>query len=79
MRITSVGQIVVRSRGLVSTLAVRKLTVRFLANILIKRGYNINILQKKFCQAISKYASDFQKWSIPQDIKSWFYQVVRPN
>ena len=72
------GQII-RIQRLTSLKEDFEVRVRFLADILIKRGYNINILQKKFCQAINKYASDFQKWSIPQDIKSWFYQVVRPN
>ena len=27
-------------------------------------------------QAIDRYESEFQKWSLPVDLKSWFFQIV---
>ena len=53
--------------------------VNFLAGILIKRGYDKKLLLKQFCRAIDKYTSEFQKWSLPLDLKSWFFQIVHIN
>ena len=53
--------------------------VKFLADILINRGYDGHLLRKKFCQAIVKYGSEFQKWTLPQDIRSWFFQIIGLN
>ena len=50
--------------------------VKFLASILIKRGYNIKFLCRRFTKALDKYGSEFQKWSLPLDLKSWFFQMV---
>ena len=39
--------------------------VKFLATILITRGYKLNLLQKQFCKAVCNYTSEFQKWALP--------------
>ena len=49
---------------------------KFLADILIARGYRRDYLQKQFCKAVSKYISEFQKWTLPLDISSWFLQIL---
>ena len=72
------GQIV-RFQRLTSLREDFEARVKFLATILIKRGYNINFLCKRFTKAIDKYGSEFQKWSLPLDLKSWFFQIVNDN
>ena len=72
------GQIV-RFQRLTSLREDFEARVRFLATILIKRGYNINFLCRRFTKAIDKYGSEFQKWSLPLDLKSWFFQIVNDN
>ena len=67
---------VIRIQRLTSLKEDFEIRVKYLADILIKRGYNIRFLRKKFCQAIAKYTSDFQKWSLPQDVSLWFSQIV---
>ena len=49
---------------------------KFLADILIARGYKRGFLQKQFCRAVNKYISEFQKWALPLDISAWFLQIV---
>ena len=49
---------------------------KFLADILIARGYKRGFLQKQFCRAVNKYISEFQKWALPLDISAWFSQIV---
>ena len=53
--------------------------VNFLASILIRRGYDKKLLQKQFCRAINKYTAEFQKWSMPLDLRSWFLQIININ
>ena len=51
--------------------------VKFLADILLGRGYDCRLLQKQFCRAVEKYVQEFQKWTIPLDLRSWFFEIVR--
>ena len=44
--------------------------VKFLADILIRRGYDFKLLQRQFCKAVEKYVLEFQKWTIPLDSRS---------
>ena len=53
--------------------------VNFLAGILIRRGYDRKLLSKQFCRSIDKYSSEFQKWSLPLNLKSWFFQLININ
>ena len=53
--------------------------VKFLADILIKRGYDVGLLQKQFCRAVDKYIIEFQKWTILLDLKAWFFDIVRSS
>ena len=68
---------VIRIQRLTSLMEDFEQRVRFLADILIKRGYDSSILQKQFSRAINKYTKEFQKWSIPHDLKYWFSQITR--
>ena len=49
---------------------------RYLGNILRQRGYYINTLEKLFSKCIIKYAVEFQKWSLPANTKTWFYNII---
>ena len=69
------GQIV-RFQRLTSLREDFEARVKYLASILIKRGYNIKFLCRRFTKALDKYGSEFQKWSLPLDLKSWFFQMV---
>ena len=53
--------------------------VKFLADILIKRGYDVRLLQKQFCRAVDKYIIEFQKWAILLDLRAWFFDIVRSS
>ena len=68
---------VIRIQRLTSLMEDFEQRVKFLADILIKRGYDSSILQKQFSRAINKYTKEFQKWSIPHDLKYWFSQITR--
>ena len=70
---------VIRIQRLTSLREDFEVRVKFLADILIKRGYNGHFLRKKFCQAIVKYGLEFQKWTLPQDVRSWFFQIIGLN
>ena len=72
------GQII-RIQRLTSLKEDFEIRVKFLADILTGRGYSGHLLRKKFCQAIDKYGSEFQKWSLPQDIRLWFSQIMGSN
>ena len=69
------GQIV-RFQRLTSLKEDFEARVKFLASVLIKRGYNIKFLKKRFARAIDKYGSEFQKWSLPLDLNSWFFDII---
>ena len=69
------GQIV-RFQRLTSLREDFEARVKYLASILIKHGYNIKFLCRRFTKALDKYGSEFQKWSLPLDLKSWFFQMV---
>ena len=47
-----------------------------LGNILKQRGYHINTLERLFSKCITKYAIEFQKWSLPANTKTWFYNII---
>ena len=68
---------VIRIQRLTSLLVDFEQRAKFLANILMKRGYDSFLLQKQFCRAINKYTKEFQKWPIPHDLKNWFSQIIR--
>ena len=50
--------------------------VKFLADILLRRGYDFRLLQRQLCKAVEKYVLEFQKWTIPLDLRSWFLKIV---
>ena len=68
---------VIRFQRLTSNKVDFEVRVKFLASILLTRGYSRCLLQKQFCRAIDKYTTEFQKWSLPQDLVSWFLEIVR--
>ena len=72
------GQIV-RFQRLTSLREDFEIRVKFLADILLDRGYILDLLQIQFCRAVDKYTSEFQKWSLPQDLRLWFLDIVRPR
>ena len=72
------GQIV-RFQRLTSLREDFEIRVKFLADILLDRGYSLVLLQIQFCRAVHKYTSEFQKWSLPQDLRLWFLDIVRPR
>ena len=49
---------------------------KFLADILIQRGYNRKRLLVLFCKAVEKYISEFQKWALPLNFSSWFSSIL---
>ena len=51
--------------------------VKFLADILLVRGYDFRLLRRQFCRALDKYVSEFQKWALPLNLVTWFNQIVR--
>ena len=53
--------------------------VKFLAAILQNRGYRYDFLQRQFCRAIDRYVSEFQKWTLPLDLRSWFADITRSS
>ena len=70
---------VIRFQRLSSFKSDFEIRIRFLAIILIDRGYKAYLLQKQFCRAINKYLTEFQKWAIPLDLKSWFTIIIQSN
>ena len=50
---------------------------RFLGNILTQRGYNAKLLERQFNKCIIKYSNEFQKWALPQNIKTWFKDIFK--
>ena len=52
-----------------------ELRVLHLGKVLLERGYFIRRLERMFCRAIDKYAREFQKWSLPMDIRGWFTDI----
>ena len=67
---------VVRYQRLTSFKVDFEVRTKFLADILLARGYNKKILCSKFSKAVEKYILEFQKWEIPIDLKSWFIDIV---
>ena len=39
------------------------------------RGYELKHLEREFCKAINKYAREFQKWAIPDNLNNWFKSI----
>ena len=70
------GQII-RFQRLCSNLIDFEERIKFLANILLTRGYNKKLLQKQFCKAIEKYIEEFQKWVIPLRFDNWFREIMQ--
>ena len=50
---------------------------RFLGEILKSRGYHFNALERLFCKCVIKYAKEFQKWSLPLNVKKWFSDIFK--
>ena len=67
---------VIRFQRLCSLLGDFEERTRFLARILINRGYDKRLLQKQFCKAIEKYLGDFQKWALPLKFDIWFREII---
>ena len=67
---------VIRYQRLTSLKGDFEVRTKFLADILLARGYNKKILCNKFSKAVQKYILEFQKWEIPLDIKLWFDSIV---
>ena len=67
---------VIRYQRLTSFKVDFEVRTKFLADILLARGYNRKILCNKFTKAVEKYILEFQKWEIPLDLKSWFIDIV---
>ena len=67
---------VIRFQRLCSLLGDFEERTRFLARILINRGYDKRLLQKQFCKAIEKYLGDFQKWALPSKFDIWFREII---
>ena len=42
---------------------------------LLERHYRIHMLERQFCRVVDKYIKDFQKWSIPLDLRAWFKEI----
>ena len=70
------GQII-RFQRLCSNLVDFEERTKFLANILLTRGYNKKLLQKQFCKALEKYIEEFQKWTIPLRYDNWFKEIIQ--
>ena len=49
--------------------------VRILGNILLKRNYSKVKLAREFRLVIGNYRAEFERWSIPIDIQSWFNDI----
>ena len=45
----------------------------FLGEILKSRGYHFNALERLFCKCVIKYAKEFQKWSLPLNVKKMVF------
>ena len=42
----------------------------------IKKTCNIKFLKRRFTRTVDKYGSEFQKWSLPLDLNSWFFDII---
>ena len=69
------GQII-RFQRLCSDRSDFELRTRHLGLILKDRGYELKRLEREFCKAISKYVREFQKWAIPDNLNSWFKNIL---
>ena len=70
------GQII-RFQRLCTDISTFEERTKILIDILIKRRYRFDKLQREFCRAIERFISDFQVWSIPLDFKDWFLNISR--
>ena len=52
-----------------------ELRTKHLGLILKDRGYKFKRLEREFCKAINKYAREFQKWAIPDNLNNWFKNI----
>ena len=48
---------------------------KFLLDILVGRGYKMDLLRREFSKAVEKYISEFQRWTIPVNFSSWFDKI----
>ena len=67
---------VLRYQRLCSNLADFVERTRMLADVLLKRGYNVGVLCREFMGVIGNYKSEFERWDIPSDVKIWFDDIV---
>ena len=52
---------------------------KMLLDILVNRGYRIGKLRREFCKVVEKYISEFHKWVLPSNFKSWFSDINLGN
>jgi hypothetical protein len=50
---------------------------RQLVQTLKSRNYKLDRLRKEFCRVIVKYRIEFMKWVIPENLASWFNEIIR--
>ena len=70
---------VIRFQRLCSFKVDFEIRVKFLATILQNRGYKLAYLQRQFCRAVDRYISEFQRWTLPLDLRSWFSDITRSS
>ena len=66
---------IIRFQRLSSKMKDFELRTKYLGSILINRGYQINLLEREFCRAITKFTREFQKWALPIDLNVWFRNI----
>ena len=49
--------------------------VRLLGNTLLRRGYNLDRINKEFRRVIGTYRTEFERWDIPTDSQIWFKDI----
>ena len=70
---------VIRFQRLCSNRSDFESRVKFLGDILVSRGFQLSRLCHLFCRAVDQYIQEFQKWSIPSNLKSWFHSCFTPT
>ena len=68
------GQIV-RFQRLCSFMSDFEERTKFLLDILVGRGYKMDLLRREFSKAVEKYISEFQRWTIQVNFSSWFDKI----
>ena len=63
---------VIRYQRLCSFMSGFEERTKFLLDVLLKRGYDVDRLRCQFCKAVERYILEFQRWVIPLDFNHWF-------